>query len=230
VLIALHGGPEHHWSPRFDALFAALTLAGVTVIAPNQRGSTRYGQTHQEAIRGSWGGPDLEDICHLAETITAQRRGSANRLSLYGISYGAYLALLAASVQPDLWSKCVVIAPFLSGPRLYEEAGPKVRLLLERLDGLTEIHDAIGPRDLFRLAPRISARLLVIHGDQDLVVPVTQSRVLRDRLTAAGRKDGVDFVYKEIPGEGHNPLFDLDGRPIREVIARFLFTPSTEGR
>ncbi|WP_283139297.1 alpha/beta hydrolase family protein [Rhizohabitans arisaemae] len=211
VLIALHGGPEHHWSPRFDPLFARLARDGVTVVAPNQRGSTRYGAAHQSAIHGAWGGPDLADIHHLARIV--KRPGG--ELALYGVSYGAYLALLAAAVHPDLWSACAVVAPFLSGPKLYAEAGDGVRRLLERLDGLTEIDDEIGPRDLTVLGPRITARLMVIHGTDDPVVPVSQSRAL------VGALREVDF--REIPGAGHNPLFDVDGTPLPDLIPRFLF-------
>jgi pimeloyl-ACP methyl ester carboxylesterase len=220
VLIALHGGPEDAWRPRFDPLLQRLEAAGLCVVAPNQRGSTHYGGPHQDAVRGAWGGPDLADVRHLAATVAAEAPGA--ELLLYGLSYGAYLALLAAGADPLRWRRCVAVAPFLSGARLYPEASASVRRLLERLDGRAEIDDELGPRDVLRFAPRSHADLLVVHGEQDATIPVGQSRTLRDELLRAGRREGAGFGYLEVPGEGHYPRYDSDGGSIHQAITEFL--------
>lgn len=44
-----------------------------------------------------------------------------------------------------------------------------------------------------------AAPFLIVHGDVDDIVPVTQSRT----LAAALGKHGVPVVYRELPGEGH---------------------------
>ena len=54
VVVALHGGPDAHWTLAFDSLFQLLAGAGLTVVAPNQRGSTGYGRAYQDAIAGAW--------------------------------------------------------------------------------------------------------------------------------------------------------------------------------
>lgn len=221
LLIALHGGPEDAWRPRFDPLFQRLVQDGIAVIAPNQRGSTQYGEQHQNAIYGAWGGPDLDDIRHIARKVAAARNDTGEML-LYGHSYGAYLALLTAAVEPDLWSRCAVVAPFLSGSRLWEVAAPSVRRLLERLDGRAELMDDLGTRDAWRLVPAVAADLLVVHGGRDAVIPVAQSRELMDRLSEAGRVGGAGVHYLELPDEGHYPLRAQDGTPMHRVIVDFL--------
>jgi acetyl esterase/lipase len=47
-----------------------------------------------------------------------------------------------------------------------------------------------------------TAPFLVVHGAQDDVVPIEQSR----RLVAALRAAGVEVQYMELPGTGHNDL------------------------
>nr|BFE80626.1 hypothetical protein GCM10020093_032270 [Planobispora longispora] len=110
VVLALHGGPESSWRLGFDPLFRRLAAAGIAVVAPNQRGSTGYGAAHRDAVRGAWGGPDLDDVLHLGRALSAARGPSLERPMLYGPSYGAYLALLAAAARPGLWARAAVVA------------------------------------------------------------------------------------------------------------------------
>ncbi|WP_344982322.1 alpha/beta hydrolase family protein, partial [Streptosporangium fragile] len=190
VVLALHGGPEAAWQLGFDPLFQRLAAAGTAVVAPNQRGSTGYGAAHRDAIHGAWGGPDLADVLHLGRTLAGQRGPGRARPALYGISYGAYLALLAAAAQPGRWERAAVVAPFLSGRALYADGPAPVRTLIDRVGGRADIHDALGPRDLLALAPRLRLPLLIVHGEHDSIIPVAHSRRLRDRLRATGHRDG----------------------------------------
>ncbi|MEV4379722.1 prolyl oligopeptidase family serine peptidase [Streptosporangium sp. NPDC049644] len=226
VLLALHGGPEAAWQLTYDPLFQRLTAEGIAVVAPNQRGSTGYGAAHRDAIRGAWGGPDLADILHLGRILAAERGPGDSRLMLYGASYGAYLALLAAAAEPDLWSRAAVVAPFLSGRELYADGPTSVRNMLDRLGGCEEIvDDELGPRDLLRLAEHIRRPLLLIHGEQDSIIPVAHSRRLRDHLATVGHPDAA-LTYLEIPDAGHDPLAGRDGHVVLERLVTFLRTGS----
>ncbi|AEV85425.1 peptidase S9 prolyl oligopeptidase [Actinoplanes sp. SE50] len=222
VVVALHGGPASRWSLTFEPLFQALATAGVAVVAPNQRGSTGYGTAHARAIVGAWGVPDLADVAAIGAFLGSRRGPGRPRPALYGVSYGAYLALLAAATQPDAWSACAALAPFLSGPRLHADGHPAVRGMVERLDGLTEADDEIGPRDVARLASGLRAPLLLVHGAQDESTPVAHSRLLAERLTALGRSRGVDLHYLEPPDRGHAVLGTAVQDPVTAVVTRFL--------
>jgi pimeloyl-ACP methyl ester carboxylesterase len=217
LVIALHGGPEAAWDLGFDPTLQRLAAEGISVVAPNQRGSTGYGAAHRDAIAGRWGGPDLDDIRHLLVTVTAGRRDAP---MLFGASYGAHLALLAAAADPFRWSRCVAVGPFLSGPRLYADGSPAVRALLDRLAGRTEIADDLGPRDLLRLCPRIRSPLLVVHGELDSVIPVAHSRALAARLRADGPP--MDFRYVEVAGGEHYPLGERTSPGLLDEVVDFL--------
>ncbi|MGH8896424.1 MAG: alpha/beta hydrolase family protein [Egibacteraceae bacterium] len=225
LLLALHGGPVEAWRFEFDRFFQRLAAAGIAVVALNQRGGSGYGVQHRLAIRGAWGGPDLDDVRCVARALAAERCAlGAGELMLCGSSYGAFLALLAASCEPDLWSHCVALAPFLSGPRLYHDGSPEVRALLEQLGGVGELHDDLGPRDVLRLCHAIRAKLLVVHGECDEMIPADHSRALRQRLLASGKREGMDFVYVEVPAGRHGLVTDSSSQALHERLVRFLLT------
>jgi dipeptidyl aminopeptidase/acylaminoacyl peptidase len=236
LVLALHGGPLSAWRYAYQPLLSRLAAAGAAVVAPNQRGSTGYGVAHATAIAGAWGGPDLADVVHLATALHRHRTGRGaghggagghgghGGLRLLGDSYGAYLALLAAAHAPEAFARCAALAPFLSARRLYAEAGPGVRGLVDRLDGRTDPVDALGPRDVLRLCGRIRADLLVAHGALDVMVPVGQSRALRRELLGAGRREGVDLHYLEVPDGTHELTTDPAG-PVAEAVVAFLTGP-----
>ncbi|WTW97703.1 alpha/beta fold hydrolase [Streptomycetaceae bacterium NBC_01309] len=213
VVLALHGGPAAAWRFEFSPVLQHLAANGIAVVAPNQRGSIGYGESYASCLHGAWGGPDLDDITAIARTLVSERTAAGLSLpALFGTSYGAYLALLAACTSPDSWSRVLAIAPFLSGPRLIAEASLPVRALMTRLGGDVELDDALGPRDVVRLCEGIRAPLLFVHGDRDDIIPVGQSRTLRHRLLQLGRGEGSDFRYLELPGQGHE-VFAGDGAP-----------------
>ncbi|MEU5612723.1 alpha/beta fold hydrolase [Streptomyces sparsogenes] len=218
VVVCLHGGPADRWVPKFSQLFQVLAERGVTVVAPNPRGSVGYGEAFHRLIVGSWAGPDLADVLALARHVHDSRGGRP--LALYGASYGAFLALLAAGIEPDLWSRVLAVAPFLSGDRLYPEASHNVRAMIDRLGGRAVLVDETGPRDVLAQLPQITAPLVVLHGENDQTVPVSQSVRLVQELRRLGRRPGIDFHYLEVAGAGHVPL---DGSAeLHQAVTRFL--------
>ncbi len=229
VVLVLHGGPREHWRSGFERSFQSLVDAGITVLAPNQRGSTGYGPAHELAIAGAWGGPDLADIEAIGRTVDAARGPGRDRPALLGTSYGAYLALLAAAAAPGLWSRCVAVAPFLSAQRLYPGAARGVRALIDRLDGRQPVTDALGPRDLVRLAPALTLPLLVAHGALDQTVPVSHSRELVDELVRIGDRGRPAPVYLEMSDRGHAAVGEHPDDHAMSAVLRFL-TTSDEGR
>ncbi|MEV8093392.1 alpha/beta fold hydrolase [Kitasatospora sp. NPDC085879] len=226
LVLALHGGPADAWRLEFDPALQRMAGRGTAVVAPNQRGSTGYGPAHEAAVHGAWGGPDLDDVLHLLDGLAEQRAAlGLEPPALFGVSYGGFLALLAAAHAPaGHLARCAVVAPFLSGARLLAEAAEPVRAMCERLGGAAEAQDVRGPRDVLRLAHRLTAPLLIVHGDRDEVVPVGQSRTLRHELLRLGRAEGTDFRYVEAAGAGHELLAEEGAAVLHELLAGFLRT------
>lgn len=224
LVLALHGGPLASWRLEFTPLFQDLAAAGVAVCAPNYRGSVGYGTAHARAVVGAWGGPDLADVLRLSGDLAKYRadRGLPPPV-LVGVSYGAFLALLAAAAAPESCSGCVALAPFLSGRRLHADAEPWVADRIARLGALDAVADDLGHRDVLDMASRIDVPLLVVHGTEDDVIPVRQSRTLCRHLRALGRREGRDFHYREVPG-GHHELAGTPPAALRELVVTFSRT------
>jgi 3-oxoadipate enol-lactonase len=64
-----------------------------------------------------------------------------------------------------------------------------------------------------REVERIDARALVVHGDEDLIVPVENGRRLAARLPNA--------TYVELPGKGHNVMLE-DPDTFNRIVLDFL--------
>ncbi|BAJ28221.1 MULTISPECIES: alpha/beta fold hydrolase [Kitasatospora] len=226
LVLALHGGPADAWRLEFDPVLQRMAADGLAVLAPNQRGSTGYGAPYAAAVHGAWGGPDLADVLAVLAGVAGRRAAlGLPAPALFGVSYGAFLALLATAHAPaGSVARCAVVAPFLSGPRLLADAAAPVRALTARLGGDRPLDDALGPRDVLPLVPRLAAPLLVLHGDRDDVVPVGQSRALRGELLRHGRAEGTDFHYVEAAGAGHDLLAEHGSAVLHELLATFLRT------
>jgi dipeptidyl aminopeptidase/acylaminoacyl peptidase len=135
-----------------------------------------------------------------------------------GTSYGAFLALLAAAVDPALWTGCVAIAPFLSGPRLYPVANAPTRLLLERLGGLAVPSVEGRSCDVLDRCRDIRGPVLLVHGTDDDVIPVEQSRLLHRRLVELGHSS---VHLLDLPGTGHDPVAGPHQKVVLERVLRF---------
>ena len=69
---------------------------------------------------------------------------------------------------------------------------------------------AVQAFDSFDRLPSIKAPTLVIHGDRDVLVPVTNAYVLRDRIPAA--------ELHVVEGAGHLFTFEFPAESAAEVV------------
>jgi hypothetical protein len=177
-------------------LATALRRQGLGVLLFDYRG---YGENP--------GRPSEEGLAADGRAALAYLRGRPDvdpgRLVLFGESLGSAVALRLAIAQPP--AALVLRSPFVSLVELGRLHYPwlPVRWLL---------------RDRFLSIDRIGglrSPLLVIGGDQDRIVPISQSRQLYD--AAPPPKEMV-----VLPGAGHNDDVLLNGTGMIEAIDRFL--------
>jgi len=129
------------------------------------------------------------------KTLVDQGLVDPARICIVGASYGGYAALAGAALTPDLY-KCAVAIAGISD--LDDFIGWRKRNWGSDSEGYTYWLKAIGDpdKDEARLrevsplaqAARIKIPILLIHGNQDYIVPIAQSKAMKKALDKAGRK------------------------------------------
>jgi dipeptidyl aminopeptidase/acylaminoacyl peptidase len=199
----LHGGPTDQWQVTFMPRIAFWRAQGWHVLVPDHRGSTGHGRAYQQALNGRWGELDVADTAAVVRHAHHAGWATAARTVLMGASAGGFTVLGVLARHPDLAAAAVVSYPVSDLADLAERSHRFERHSTWSLVGPPGESDEIDRRYRDRspvwFAPSIRTPLLVFHGDADPVVPVGQSRVLVERIRAAG--GSVELCIRS--GEGH---------------------------
>ena len=96
LVVIVHGGPSAESLPTFSNTFvAALVASGYFVLEPNPRGSYGQGETYTVANRKDFGYGDWRDDLAGVDAAITSAPIDANRVGLFGWSYGGYMAMWA---------------------------------------------------------------------------------------------------------------------------------------
>jgi dipeptidyl aminopeptidase/acylaminoacyl peptidase len=204
AVVNVHGGPTGQFFRSFDPFPQFLADQGFVVLEPNIRGSTGYGVGFRDMNRYDWGGKDLEDVAAGAEYLKGLPFVDPERLAVFGGSYGGYMTLMQVVKKPELWRAAVSWVGISDLVRLYEKSMEHFKYFLRwHMGDPKEDEELWRERSAITYAENTRAKLLLVHGENDPRCPVEQSRLFRDRLIELGYKEGEDFEYVELSGEGH---------------------------
>ena len=213
----LHGGPLSSWNGwhwRWNPHVLAST--GYAVLLPDPALSTGYGQAFIERGWGRWGQAPYTDVLALVEAAAAHPAVDADRLAVAGGSFGGYLANWIAG-QTDRFRAVVSHASLwsLRGFHGTTDAG----LLWEREFG-DPYHDAsrYEANSPDQYVAEIATPMLVIHGEQDLRVPISEAVTLWTDLMRHGASGR--FLY--LPDEHHWVLRPANTRLWYDTVVAFL--------
>lgn len=177
------------------------------VFQPNFRGGGGFGRTFAEAGYRQWGKRMQDDITDGLKHLVDSGGADPARVCIFGWSYGGYAALAGGALTPDLY-KCVIsgagpsdLLRMLEFEREEAGRGSAAYAYWKRAIGDPgadrDALIAVSPR---RMAAQFRAPVLLLHGHEDEVVPVEQSRIMKAALEAAGKP--VRLV--EFDEEGHS--------------------------
>jgi dipeptidyl aminopeptidase/acylaminoacyl peptidase len=138
----------------------------------------------------------------------------SSRMGVYGYSRGGMAAsLLAVRLQPSELKAAVFGAGVYDFKKAYDEIGiPGIRENMEKEAGLSEA--AVAARSSVTQMASLACPVLILHGEKDDRVPVSQAYLLRDKLTELKK----EFVLKTFPDRGH----DIGIENIQEYVFPFL--------
>ena len=201
-----HGGPASYDGFDFDWMAQFFANRGYLVIQPNFRGSTGFGEEFEDAGRGEWGGKMQSDLTDGVNALVKAGYVDPENVCIVGASYGGYAALAGAVFTPDLYKCAIAIAPVSDLNRMLQSEKRdhgKNHWVVSYWEDVMAEGDArrkklqsISPANF---AENATAPILLIHGDDDTVVPYTQSTRMRSALKRAGKQ--VELV--KLKGEDH---------------------------
>lgn len=203
VLVDIHGGPESqrtlNYSPS-GPVIQYLASLGIGVLSLNVRGSTGYGKAYSHLDDKGLRLDSVADVAHAVEWLTSRNDVDADRIAVYGRSYGGFMTLASLVFYPDLWAVGVDVVGIANFVSFLERTGPwrrkhreseygeleNDREMLERISPLTHIDNIRVP-------------LMVCHGRNDPRVPLFEA----EQVVEAVRGKGLDVVLRVYDDEGH---------------------------
>ncbi|TKJ16628.1 peptidase S9 [Blastococcus sp. CCUG 61487] len=200
TVISFHGGPEGEERPLFTPVVQRLVAAGLTVFAPNVRGSGGRGRAFMTADDGAARAASFEDVRATVDELVTAGIAAPGRIGAHGWSYGGYLTLVALTRWPQLFAAGATLAGMSDLRTFFAGTEPWMAAA-----SVTEYGDPVADREMLaEISPmtaldRLTAPLLLVHGDRDTNVPVAESVQAHHELVARGARCELLLL----PGEGH---------------------------
>ena len=219
VLFFVHGGPESQTRAVFNPVIAYFAQRGFTVVAPNVRGSSGYGNTYLHLDDVEKRMDSVRDLAAGAEWAVRSGLAHPRRIAVMGSSYGGFMVLAALTSYPELWAVGVDIVGIANFVTFLEHTGPWRRHLREAEYGsLARDRALLEEISPIHKVDRIAAPLFVVHGANDPRVPIGET----EQIVASLRERGRPVEYLRFEDEGHG-LVKLRNRVVAyPQIADFL--------
>lgn len=211
TLLYCQGGPQsavsQFWSYRWN--FQLMAAQGYIVVAPNRRGLPSFGQEWNDQISGDWGGQAMDDYLSAIDDAAKEPYVDESKLGAVGASFGGYSVYWLAGNHNKRFKA------FISHCGLFN---------LESWYGMTEEMffanwDVGGPywdpslkeeylkHSPHRYVQNWDTPILVIHGENDFRVPVSEGM----QAFQAAQLLGVPSKFLYFPDEGHWVLKPQNG-------------------
>lgn len=194
----VHGGPQGAWQDGWSYRWNAQLWAaqGYVLALPNPRGSTGFGQRFVDEISGDWGGRCFEDLMAGLAWLERQPYADTNRMAAAGASFGGYMMNWFQGRTEKF--KCLVnhcgVYNFVN---MY---GATDELWFDEWDhGIPWQNPDFERWSPHRLAGSFNTPMLVIHGELDFRIPVTEGI----NAFATLQRRGVPSKFLYFPDEGH---------------------------
>jgi dienelactone hydrolase len=202
LVVIIHGGPTIAYHHAFDPAHANRLLAeGFSVLLPNPRGSAGRGAAFAQGNFGDPGGVELEDVMAGARWAVSSGLVPPGKPAVMGSSWGGYLSAVAATSRADEISAAVVGAGIsdIASCRSTCNNPPFYDIFLGGLPSDERVRKLCVERSAIYLAAAPVAPTLILHGEDDRCVPVSQAHELFNALRAVGGEVEL-AIY---PREGH---------------------------
>ena len=176
LVVTLHGGPAYNWgigsqTSSWSQIFAS---NGYIVLLPNFRGSSGSGMDWMMANVRNWGRGPMSDVMSGVDHLIKKGWVDKERLFLQGGSYGGYLTFWIITQTPRFKAAFARagIANLATEYALTDEPTFSLGYFQKSPYEDPEIYKQDSP---LTFASQVKTPLLIVHGERDLRVPISQA-------------------------------------------------------
>lgn len=187
---------ERNYSTYY-AFHQYLIQRGYVVLAPDYRGSIGYGRDWRQGVYLDVGGKDARDASAGAAYLKGLGYVDAERIGVWGLSYGGYFTLIAMADSPTTFRCGVDVAGPVDFRMWYQDPGGV--WVVGRMQTPAENPKLYQQSAVIERINKISRPLLILGGTADVNVPYIETV----RLVDAMLKNGQDIEFMMYPGEFH---------------------------
>ena len=199
TLVLLHGGPyQSRYGIGLNAMAQFMAAKGYQVFLPNFRSSGGYGTAFMIRKRADWGGQDWRDVESGVNALVAMGLADANKLGVFGHSYGGYLSAWAIT-QTQRYDAAIVSAGAPDLPALWAQSDTHQYRAYEFEGRPWESFDKWRASSPITHIANAKTPTLVLNGEADVRIPYPQAQETYQSLKALG----VPAEFVHYPREGH---------------------------
>jgi dipeptidyl aminopeptidase/acylaminoacyl peptidase len=204
MLTYCQGGPQGQIGQWFSYRwnFHLMASQGYVVLAPNRRGLPGFGREWNDQISGDWGGQAMQDLLSATDDMVKEPYVDKARVGAIGASFGGYTVYWMMGNHADRFATMIAHCGVFNLESMY---GSTEELFFVNWDlggpywsspDVQKKYERFSPH---KFVGNWKTPLMVIHGEKDFRVPVTQGM---EAFTAA-QVQGVPSRFLYYPEEGH---------------------------
>ncbi|MBC7473028.1 MAG: S9 family peptidase [Candidatus Sericytochromatia bacterium] len=203
MILNVHGGPWHRDSWGYNPEAQWMANRGYACLQVNFRGSTGYGKNFLNAGDKEWGAKMHDDLLDAVNWAVKNNYTEADKVAIYGGSYGGYAALVGATFTPDVFRCAIDIVGPSSLITLINTIPAYWSTFLANFknrvgDPATEEEFLKSRSPLFKV-DQIKIPMLIAQGANDPRVKQSEA----EQIVEAMKSKNIDYEYLLFPDEGH---------------------------
>ncbi len=209
ALVQVHGGGTNSYTQGTNLVEQYLAANGFVVLAINYRGGSGFGREFQDLGIEDWLNDQSRDPGAAADWLRTKPYVN-DRVGIYGGSYGGMQSMSAITRTPDKFDAAVPMRGIYSETLTLPDADRLGTIFTITGHGGTpeERPEIYEKSETLARMDRITAPVLVMHGERDVRAPFANYELAVQRLTELGK----EFEAKSYP-EGHgfrDPVNSID--------------------
>ena len=219
MILNIHGGPAGVFSQTYTGAgsvypIQAFAQQGYAVLRANPRGSSGYGADFRQANVNDWGYGDYDDIMGGVDKMIADGIAHPDSLCVTGWSYGGYMTSMIITKTNRF--KASMVGAGVTNLISFNGTADIPGFLPDYFGGEFWDHTDVYMKHSAMFAVKnVKTPTLIIHGEKDLRVPISQGQ----ELYAALKKLNVKTQMVSYPRTPHGPqepkfIEDIGGRVI----------------